>query len=64
MYSDKNASTVEICAGVVRSRKDGQLEQLWHINHFRPTGAVEKTIEWRLVPQLEEQALAGQHSSR
>ncbi len=42
---------VTVCAGEVRWRKDGLLEQLWRINHIGPTGVVVKTTEeWRLVP--------------
>jgi hypothetical protein len=51
--SDKNVSAFEVCAGDVRWRKDGLLEQLWRINYVGPTGAVEKTTEeWQLVPEF------------
>ena len=43
---------VLVCAGEVRWRKDGLLEQLWRINYVGTTGAVEKTTEeWRVVPE-------------
>ena len=59
MSSDKNTNAIEFCAGEVRWRQDGLLEQLWRINHIGPTGAVQKaTEEWRLVPELEEPAIA------
>ena len=49
----KNVSAYEVCAGEIRWRKDGLLEQLWRIDCLGPTGAVEKTIEeWQLVPQF------------